>query len=384
MTTFIHTADWQIDKPFSRVADPSKRSLLQQERIHVLGRIADAARAHQAEFVLVAGDLFDSPGATKAAVSAACSAIGSMQIPVLVIPGNHDHGGPGSLWEQAFFKREREHLAPNLQILLKPEPVELDTAVVFPCPLLRRHESADSTAWVRSAAFGGKTRIVLAHGSVQGFGANGGDEEGEEGATNLIDLTRLPEAELDYIALGDWHGAKQVGAKAWYSGTPEIDRFPKGETNEPGHVLAVTARRGGIPEVRPIVTARFGWHAIEFDCTGDASLDLLSGRFNERIGNQTGSDLLLLDLKGSLGIEATTRLEELLEVWEARLVRLKLSNQVQVAPSEAEVEALTRRAGDPLISRVATRLVEQSRGLDDATAAIARIALRELHARITH
>lgn len=260
--------------------------------------------------------------------------------------------------------------------------------MVYPCPLLRRHESADPTAWVRSAAFGNgsggatKPRIVLAHGSVQGFGAGGGDEEGEEGAPNLIDLTQLPEPELDYIALGDWHGAKQVGPKAWYSGTPEIDRFPKGETNEPGHVLVVTAQRGGIPQVKPVVTARLGWHALSFDFSGDASVDLLDGRFNERIGNRAGVDLLLLELTGSLGIEATTRLEEMLEAWQARLVRLKLSNQVQVAPSEAEVEALTRRAVDPLISRVAAKLVEQTRGGDEASAAIARIALRELHACI--
>jgi len=50
-----------------------------------------------------------------------------------------------------------------------------------------------------------------------------------------------------------------------------------------------------------------------------------------------------------------------------------------VAPSAEEVDALTRRVADPLISRVAAALVTQAEGTDE-NASIARIALRELHA----
>ena len=185
MIRFLHTADWQLGKPFAGVEDVQKRSLLQQERINALHRIADVATEHQAQFLVVAGDLFDSPSATKATVSAACSAIGAMRIPVFAIPGNHDHGGPGSIWLQPFFQREREQLAPNLSVLLTPEPLEIDAAVLFPCPLLRRHESADPTGWLRSieedlGRFGSKPRLVLAHGSVQGFTSQD-DEDGTEG-----------------------------------------------------------------------------------------------------------------------------------------------------------------------------------------------------------
>jgi DNA repair exonuclease SbcCD nuclease subunit len=97
---FIHTADWQIGKRFAGISDPHKRSLVQQARIEVIKRIGLVAKDIGADFVLVAGDLFDSPSADKATVSAACSAIGQMELPIIVIPGNHDHGGPGSLWEQ--------------------------------------------------------------------------------------------------------------------------------------------------------------------------------------------------------------------------------------------------------------------------------------------
>src|SRR5881296_3988681 len=178
---FLHTADWQLGKPFAGIDDPHKRALVQQERFQVIRRIGEAARAQQAEFIFVAGDLFDSPTASKSTVSAACSAIGELGIPVLAIPGNHDHGGPGGLWEQGFFQREHVNLAPNLRILLEPEPVELASAWIFPCPLLRRAESNDTTAWLRQPeALAGcsadKTRIVLAHGSTQQFTSHSDDD----------------------------------------------------------------------------------------------------------------------------------------------------------------------------------------------------------------
>ena len=172
---------------------------------------------------------------------------------------------------------------------------------------------------------------------------------------------------------------KQVATKAWYAGTPELDRFPKGEANEPGHVLVVSADRNKAPDVKPVRTARISWHQLAFDFADDAGLTRLEEQVDGLIGTRAGQDLLRLELRGSLGIGATTRLETQLEAWQARLLRLRLSNQTLVAPSAEEVESLTRRAADPLISRVASNLVAQAAGTDEE-ACIARVALRELYA----
>ena len=380
--TFLHTADWQLGKPFAGVADVQKRFLIQQERINVLGRVAEAARFHRVEFIVVTGDLFDSSSATKATVSAACAAIGAMELPVFVIPGNHDHGGPGSLWEQSFFRHERDQLAPNLTILLKPEPVEFERAILFPCPLLRRHESVDPTGWLRSAPidwerFGDRPRVVLAHGSVRGFGTQEEEDEIGGGAVNEIDLSRLP-ADFDYIALGDWHGTKQVDTKAWYAGTPELDRFPRGG-NEPGQVLIVVAKRGAPPQVTAVRVARLGWHQLAFEFSDDGELTRFEEQIEAVIGGRAQEDLLSLDLRGSLGIEATTRLEQKLEAWRARLLRVNLIHQTVVAPSSEEIESLMQKSSDPLIARVAAKLVASASGAGEE-ALCARIALRELHA----
>lgn len=382
--TFLHTADWQLGKPYGRVADPTNRASLQNERFECLRRIGRAAVDHQAAFVLVAGDLFDSPSPVNATVARACEAIGGMGVPVLAIPGNHDHGGPGSLWEQPFFLRQQQQLAPNLRVLLSPEPIILDDAVVFPAPLLRRQDLADPTAWIRGAfdspGFRPELpRIVLAHGSTQGFESNQEDEDEEAGGLNRLDLARLPDAEIDYIALGDWHGTKQITPKAWYAGTPEIDRFPKGGQNDPGNILIVRVGRGTPPEVGKHRTARLRWNDFSHRFSEDEGFDAFQAELDQRIGQWGQDSLLRLSLDGSLGIARSQQLAELIEGLEARLLRLKFDDRVFIAPTEEEVQALVNRPGDPLIASVASRLFEMTGGSD---AAIARLALRELHAAI--
>ncbi len=377
---FLHTADWQVGAPHARVEDAEKRALVRRERQAVIGRLGAVAREHGAAFIVVAGDLFDSPRPDRATVSAACSAIGALGLPVYVIPGNHDHGGPDSLWEQPFFLQERAALAPDLHVLLRPEPLELEHAVLLPCPLLRRHEPQDTTAWIRGldfANFGSKPRIVLAHGSVQDFGPAGDDDE-SDGASNRLELERLPLDEIDYLALGDWHGMKQVGPKAWYAGTPEPDRFPR--NNEPGHGLVVTVERGSPPGVEAIKTGHLRWHNLEFDFTDDADLEQLEVLLAEATRARAGEDLVRLTLRGSLGMSARAGLEQRLETWRARLLRLRLHDQLRLNPSTGEMEALTQRSDAPLAARIATRLLEESRSSDPEVAATALAALRELHA----
>jgi len=384
ITRFLHTADWQLGKPFAGIVDTTKRSLVQQQRVEVIRRLGRVAKDAHAEFIVVAGDLFDSSSVSKSTVAAACSAIGSLEMPVIAIPGNHDHGGPGSIWQQSYFQREAANLAPNLRILLAAEPIELPTAVIFPCPLLRRAESADPMTWLRSLelpndAYAGKPRIVLAHGSTQGFGAVFDDEEADAGASNLLDLSRLPAAHFDYIALGDWHGTKQVAANAWYAGTPELDRFPKGATNEPGHCLLVSCARGIPATVQKITTGKLGWHELAFHFVDDSGLGLFQATLDELLGSRAQEDLLRLEFTGALGIGAFNHLLQKIESIEARSLRLKLGNRTIISPSADEINALTQRATDPLIARVAAQLVARTTEPGDA-AEIARLALRELHA----
>jgi DNA repair exonuclease SbcCD nuclease subunit len=389
MLRFLHTADWQLGKPYARISDPDKRALLRQERLAAIGRIGVVAREQGASFIVVAGDLFDSHQPTRTDVSAACSAIGALELPVLVIPGNHDHGGAGSVWQESYFLEECRQLAPNLTVLLERIPFELSRlglpgGVLLPCPLLRKAEPVDPTAWLRQVDFspwGDQPRIVLAHGSIQGFGSEDSgdtDDENPPVPTNRIDLATLPAGEIDYVALGDWHGLKQVGARAWYSGCHEMDRFPRSSDYRSGQVLVVQASRGSVPEAFPVTTGGIQWHQLQHRFNSDDDLERLEQLLRDLIGPRSNQDLLLLELDGSLSLAAAARLQELLERLEARLLRLKRRDRTSVAPDAAELRQLTERAGDPLVARVAQRLqelVEQG----DEQGELARMGLRELH-----
>ena len=385
MSTFLHTADWQLGKPFAGVEDPDKRVLLQHERLNAVRRIATLASERAARFVVVSGDLFDSPRPTQATVASACSAIGEIRVPVFAIPGNHDHAGPGSLWTERFFLQESARLSPNLRVLLDERPVSFEGAVLLPCPLVRRQTASDPTAWLRSPAVfealaADSPRIVIAHGSVQDFGSASLDDEDLPGTgqPNLINLDSLPAESIDYVALGDWHGTKQVGPAAWYPGTPELDRFVRGGDHNPGNVLVVTAVRGAAPEVEVVRTARIGWHDLEFEFVGNLGPVQLDERVAALIGTRADSDLLRLRLRGSLGLVDMHQLDTLLEGWRARVVRMKLVREVGLVPTEDEQNALTACASDPLMARVAGTLISKARG-NDEQAEIARIALRELY-----
>jgi hypothetical protein len=391
--TFVHSADWQLGKPFAGVVDPAKRARVQQERFEAIRRIGAVVRECRAQCMVVAGDLFDSPTPTHATISAALGAIAEIGVPVLAIPGNHDHAGPDSLWEKPFFQRERSRLAPNFHLLTTrtphivalPDRGEGEASVaLLPCPLLRRHEPDDPTAWLRSYDFseiGDIPRIVIAHGSTISFSAAGGfahddDDDGSARAANTIALDRLPLDEIDYIALGDFHGFSAVGSRAWYAGTPEIDRFPK-TGQEPGHVACATVGRGTPPTVAAIRTGRFRWLAltIALDAAdanagdqrepaghGPASVDdSLMQATQPRAEGEPGFDGCLADVSitGTVSLGGRAELDRIIESWEARLVRLDLDDSVRIAPTLDEIHDLAARPDDPIISRVAAELVQR-------------------------
>ena len=116
MPRILHTADWQIGKPYRWIADPQKQARLQRERIEAVSRIGEVARRESVDALLVAGDLFDSSTVPASEVLEVMELIGAMPCPVLVIPGNHDHGGAGGIWRREDLRRRMRERAPNLEL----------------------------------------------------------------------------------------------------------------------------------------------------------------------------------------------------------------------------------------------------------------------------
>lgn len=368
----LHTADWQIGKPYRWIDDGQKQARLQQERVEVVGRIAEIVRQEEVDVVLVAGDLFDSSTVPAATVMEVLEVVGSMSCPVLVIPGNHDHGGVGGIWRREDLQRQMQDRAPNLQLLLASEPVLVAGITVLPCPLLRQHESRNPLLWLEQLEWqtldSSAPRVVLAHGSVQGFG---GDD-----SVNRLALDRLPSDELDYVALGDWHGLMSVDRQAWYPGTPEPDRFPNGPDDQRSQVLLVDLDRGLPAEVKPHPTGRFQWHRITMTLNGDGDLARLEQRLSDCIGRRVGRDLLRLELNGQLGWSAHQTLQDRVEDLRQQLLHLRLRGELHRLPTVLERDQFLDGLESPLVSAIARDLQEElEQGIDP----VAEQALIELH-----
>lgn len=87
---FIHTSDWQLGKPFGRVPEQARAALL-EARLDAIGTLAAAARREGAGFVLVAGDVFDSPEPGDRIYRQALTRMkAASDICWVLLPGNHD------------------------------------------------------------------------------------------------------------------------------------------------------------------------------------------------------------------------------------------------------------------------------------------------------
>ena len=388
MTRFIHTADLQIGKPYLQITDEEKRFKLKQERLNVINRIRDHSKKNASEFVLIAGDLFDSPTPSISAVTEVLEALGKMDVPVIVIPGNHDHGALGTIWHNNSFKKYQNQMAPNLMILLDCQPVELKEAIILPCPLLRNKNNIDPTEWLKHLDWrqlsSTKPRIILAHGAVLDFRGHDYTLDNEEQLTNnsAINLKDLPDQEIDYIALGDWHNLKQITKKAWYPGTPEPDRFDQGDNNQRGQVLQVDVSRSQIPQVKSIPTGHIQWHNITFRFTCDDDISRLERQVEELTEGRISRDLLRIEVSGSLSLAGHRQYKLLQTDLQNKLLRLRIKGDCQKMPENGELEQLTSSFENPLIAEVASqlqKLLKEEEAQCSQQASITRLALCELH-----
>ena len=323
---FLHTADWQLGKPFGRLP-PEVRTLLQEARLEAVETIAAAARAAGARHVLVAGDVFDSAEPGDRVWRTVCNKMSaSADLRWWLLPGNHDPARADGLWSRL----ARDPPA-NVMALLTPQPAEAQPGVwILPAPLTHRMSGADATAWFDAAETPpGAVRVGLAHGSVQGFGS--------DTPNNPVAPDRAARAGLDYLALGDWHGQLRINERTWYAGTPEPDRF---KVDDMGRALVVAAGTGEPPGVEAVATGRYVWLRTKLQLDSLADLD----RFRTELEGRHVLDRLLLNLEvtGALSlsdrVEVGARLQDQL-AHDVRWLDLDLSG-LAARPTEADLAAI--------------------------------------------
>jgi DNA repair exonuclease SbcCD nuclease subunit len=327
MISLLHTADWQIGRVFSQF-EPDDAAALFEARFKAVERLAAVAAERRVDAVLVAGDVFDLQTVSDKTIRRMFNAMQGFTGPWLLIPGNHDSALSESVWRRA---ARLGAVPPNAVCCLEPVPHTVEGKfVLLPAPLTQRHTYGDLTDWFAGApGDSGLPRIGLAHGCVQGILSEDID------SANPIAAGRAAQAGLDYLALGDWHGTRQIDARTWYAGTPETDRF---RANDSGQALLVSiAGTGAAPEVEAVRTGQFDWQQLEPRLAVASDIDALV----ETLAQLDGNDVLQLRAVGSCDLGGHNKLAAALDAARARARAVVWDGEaLRLEPTEEDIESL--------------------------------------------
>ena len=85
-----------------------------RKRLHDSFRsVVDLALREQADLLVVAGDFIDNARVRRETLEFAAAEVSRAGMPVVITPGNHDHVGPGTVYDRIDFRA----LAPNLRLM---------------------------------------------------------------------------------------------------------------------------------------------------------------------------------------------------------------------------------------------------------------------------
>jgi DNA repair exonuclease SbcCD nuclease subunit len=327
-----------------------------------------------AEFVVVAGDVFEHNQLSPQVVSQSLEAMRAIGVPVYLLPGNHDPLDASSVYTSALFTAERPD---NVVVLDRAGVHEVRPGVqLVAAPWRSKSPTTDLVAEALDGVPGdGAIRILVAHGGVDVLDP----DPAKPGVIRLAALEdALARGLVHYIALGDKHSRTAVGSsgRVWYSGSPEVTNFDDVEA-DPGHVLIVDIDEADHKRAVNVDARRVGrWRFVTLRRQVDNNRDIADLDLN--LDHMTDKDrtVVRLALTGSLSVtdraaldaclDKSSRLFAWLGLWERH-------SDLAVIPADGEfsdlgVGGFAAAAVDEL---VATARAGDGDAADDAQAALA-------------
>ena len=368
---FLHTADWQLGMTRHFLAGDAQPRYSAARRDAVAGLGALAAEVG-AEFVVVAGDVFEHNQLAPQVIGQSLEAMRAIGIPIYLLPGNHDPLDASSAYTSALFTAESPD---NVRVLDRAGIHQVRPGLeIVAAPWRSKAPTTDLVADVlEDLSAGPAIRVLVAHGGVDVLDPN-------RDKPSLIRLARLDEAlargALHYVALGDKHSLTQVGdtGRVWYSGSPEVTNFDDVES-DPGHVLVVDIdEAGGTVSVAP---RRVGhWRFVTLHRQVDTRRDIADLDMNLDGFGEKERTVVRLALTGSLSVTDRAALDACLDRYARLFAWLGLwerHTDLAVIPADGEftdlgIGGFAAAAVDEL---VATARDGDAQSAGDAQAALA-------------
>ena len=301
MTTFVHTADWQLGMR-RHYLNAEVQGTFSHSRVEAVAAIGALAAEVDADFVTVGGDAFDDNAVDRRTVLQAMEALKRFpDIPVLVLPGNHDALDAGSVYR----RRELiDRLPANVRVVADAEPIEVASGVEVvggPFPV-RRPATNPLTAAVDGLSPTAHVRVLLGHGNLDALAG----EFDQPGLLRLAELEQwLSEGFAHFVALGDRHSATSVGdtGRVWYAGAPEPTNYGEDPS---GTALVVRLDEQAVDvDVRRI--GRWSFRQRVFDVAGPEDLDVVMHWLDEP--EDKARTIASLAVRGTLSLKDLTRVD---------------------------------------------------------------------------
>ena len=336
-TRFMHTSDWQlgVTRQFLNTDSQALWTAARFDGIRNLGRIA---KEQGCEFIVVAGDIFESNQVDRRTVLRACEVMAGISVPTYLLPANHDPLDAGSVYaSKTWLERKPAHV----HVLDTPgQPLEVHPGVeVVGAPWTSKRPLNDlvAAAAARLDPSPGVLRVMVGHGAVDSLSP----DRDNPAVIKVADAERdVRDGRYQYLALGDRHSTTAVGAggRIFYSGTHEAYDF--GEV-DPGKVLIVDLDAESV-SVAPRQNGvwRFVVHEAHVSTLEDVEA---LARHLEAMQDKERT-ILKLGLVGTLGIQAHGRLEEVeahAKDLFAAVVRSGSRSELVVMPDDADFQNLS-------------------------------------------
>ncbi|HEY3416354.1 MAG TPA: DNA repair exonuclease [Armatimonadota bacterium] len=273
--TLLHTADLHLGKSFSSLP-PERAEQRRADLLSTLRRICRHAREGRVQLLCIAGDLFDRAAPAAPLCASARQALAAAEVPVLLVPGNHDPLEEGSPYLA-------NQWPGNVRVANKPgwQRVELDGPETWAFGYTRGE--AHRSPWQNFPGCSDEAVLVL-------HAACLGQVLASEAGYFPFSPPDIPACA--YLALGHHHRPAQVNRSplAWYAGSPEP---LEAEAVAPA-VLSVTLK--STVEVEPLDLTTRHHRLVSLDVTNLTAEEI----WDRALAVVSTDDLLTLQVHGML------------------------------------------------------------------------------------
>jgi len=310
-----------------------------QDRINAISALGSLAAKHDAQFIIVAGDVFESNQLSRQTLLRTLDALKSLPVPIFLLPGNHDPLDASSIFSTKEFREAGEHIVVIRD--MQPIPVPgLEGVEVVGAPWRTKHPSSDLCRDLAKSLrpADGVVRIAVAHGQVDALSP-------DKSRPEIIDLANaenaIAEGKFHYLGLGDRHSVTSVGTsgRIRYSGAPVATAF---DEVEPNKALLVDIVPGGDCTVAPLDVGAWSFIAEARTMDGLDDVEGFTSWLNDLLNKECTA--IKVGFQGSINLATAAALDEVMESQQALFASLRRRDRTMdlaVVPDELDQDSVS-------------------------------------------